>query len=154
MQVIERLVGFKCSRGLSMLLNCLLGCCWTVYFSKFWVSNSSPLSFLQSYEPADPMSRKDSQTTAHSQSFSRNDSLSRAAHSDTHRDPTITSSSTQQNPSQYVLHPSNQDQAQSSASDGRVPPGLANTLEHIMGQLDILTRVSRRWANLWWQRAW
>uniref|UniRef100_A0A3B5BIS2 POC1 centriolar protein homolog A n=1 Tax=Stegastes partitus TaxID=144197 RepID=A0A3B5BIS2_9TELE len=36
---------------------------------------------------------------------------------------------------------SRREQAQSHASDGGVPPGLANTLEHIIGQLDILTQT-------------
>lgn len=57
------------------------------------------------------------------------------------------SSSTQQTQSQSLQQPPHQDQAQSRASDGTVPSSLANTLEHIIGQLDILTQVSRRCAN-------
>lgn len=114
------------------------------FFFLLWVC---PL-FLQTSEPAEHVNRQESQTASHAQSFSHG-SHSRATHSQVYRDPSISSSSTQQT-SQL---PSRHHQSESHASDGKVPSGVANALEHIIGQLDILTQVSKRCAKLSWQIA-
>ncbi|XP_062301363.1 POC1 centriolar protein homolog A [Scomber scombrus] len=91
----------------------------------------------QASEPTGLYNRQDSQTAVPTQSYSRSASHSRATHPQTCRDPSISSSSTHQTQTQG----STQVQAQSHASDGGAPPGLASTLEHIIGQLDILTQT-------------
>ncbi|XP_012724814.2 POC1 centriolar protein homolog A isoform X1 [Fundulus heteroclitus] len=98
-----------------------------------------PLLNSQTAEVAEQLNRQDSQTTACAHSFSRNGVHSRGAHSYAHRDATIGSPSTQQ--TQGLQQPAPQDKGLSDASDGRIPPSLANTLEHIIGQLDVLTQT-------------
>lgn len=108
------------------------------------VSNSShcPLCF-QTSDPAQHFKRQDSQTAAHTQSYRQIGIQSRASHSHANGSLSISSSTAHQTQTQSLPQHSPQGQAQSHASDGGVPPGLANTLEHIIGQLDILTQVSR-----------
>lgn len=63
-------------------------------------------------------------------------------HSHTYKSSSTSSSSAQQMENQGLpQHTQPQPQAQSQAPDGGVPPALASTLEHIIGQLDILTQV-------------
>lgn len=100
-------------------------------------------------EPSDHFNGQDSHAVAHTQSASRSSSPSKASHSHTYRNPS-TSSSTSRQP-QAQTKPSVHVQAQSS--DGGIPPALASTLEHIIGQLDILTQVSGMCVNLSWQTA-
>uniref|UniRef100_A0A4W6DXY8 POC1 centriolar protein homolog A n=1 Tax=Lates calcarifer TaxID=8187 RepID=A0A4W6DXY8_LATCA len=85
-----------------------------------------------------------SQTSDPSEHFNRQDSHtqsgsgSRATQSLSYRNPSTGSSSTHQTQTRGLP----QDvEAQHRASDGGVPPGLAGTLEHIIGQLDILTQT-------------
>ncbi|KAJ4927013.1 hypothetical protein JOQ06_014753, partial [Pogonophryne albipinna] len=76
---------------------------------------------------------------SHTKSGSR--SQSRATRSQTFGPLSSSSSSTHQTQTPGLPPHSPQVQAQSQASDGGVPPGLASTLEHIIGQLDILTQT-------------
>lgn len=95
-----------------------------------------PLCF-QTSDPSEHFNRQDSHT--------QSGSGSRATQSLSYRNPSTGSSSTHQTQTRGLP----QDvEAQHRASDGGVPPGLAGTLEHIIGQLDILTQVSRRCASL------
>lgn len=111
------------------------------------------MSFQQSFtllifQACDPSEHANGQTT---KSGSR--SQSRATRSQTFGPLSSSSSSTHQTQTPGLPPHSPQVQAQSQASDGGVPPGLASTLEHIIGQLDILTQVSRRFVNLSWKAA-
>lgn len=99
---------------------------------------------FQTSEPSEPLTRQDSQTAAHTQSSSRSGSHSRATHSHTYRNhSTSSSSSHHQTQTQSLPQQAPHVQGQTQASDGGVPPDLASTLEHIIGQLDILTQVSK-----------
>ncbi|XP_022603979.1 POC1 centriolar protein homolog A [Seriola dumerili] len=91
----------------------------------------------QTSDPSEHFNRQDFQTAAHTQSSSRSGSHSRATHSHTYRNPSTSSSTTHQTQTQGLP----QHSSQSQTSDGGVPPGLASTLEHIIGQLDILTQT-------------
>lgn len=106
------------------------------------------LSF-QTFERAEHLNRPNTQTTARTLSFGHSDGHSRGTHSHAHRDAATRSPSTQQTQGSQL--PAHQDKGLSDVSDGRVPSSLANTLEHIIGQLDVLTQVSRRCADLYWQ---
>ncbi|XP_026023519.1 POC1 centriolar protein homolog A isoform X2 [Astatotilapia calliptera] len=92
-------------------------------------------------DPAQHFKRQDSQTAAHTQSYRQIGIQSRASHSHANGSLSISSSTAHQTQTQSLPQHSPQGQAQSHASDGGVPPGLANTLEHIIGQLDILTQT-------------
>uniref|UniRef100_A0A672Y338 POC1 centriolar protein homolog A n=1 Tax=Sphaeramia orbicularis TaxID=375764 RepID=A0A672Y338_9TELE len=70
-----------------------------------------------------------------------NNQIYRTTHSHTNRNPTTASSSIQQTQTRTEPQLSHQTQAQSNSSDEGVPPALASTLEHIIGQLDILTQT-------------
>lgn len=107
------------------------------------VSNYSSAPFrsiFQVSEPSEHFNGLDSHTAAHTQSASRSSSHSKATHSHTYRNPSTSSSTTRQPQAHDQTQPSTHVQAQSS--DGGIPPALASTLEHIIGQLDILTQVS------------
>lgn len=108
--------------------------------------NSSTLLSLcfQASELSEHFNGQDSHAAAHAQSGSH--SHSRATHSLTYRNPSSISSSTHQTQTQGSSQ--HQPRVQAQASDEGVPPGLASTLEHIIGQLDILTQVSRMCVNL------
>ncbi|KAG7244788.1 hypothetical protein INR49_029807 [Caranx melampygus] len=86
-------------------------------------------------DPSEAFNRQDYHTAAHTQSSSG--SHSRAAHSHTYRNPSTSSSTTRQPQTQGLP----QHSSQSQTSDGGVAPGLTSTLEHIIGQLDILTQT-------------
>lgn len=100
---------------------------------------------VQASEPSEHCNGQDSHTAAHTQSRSHSSSHSRATHSHTYKNPSTSSSSTHQTQTQGF--PQHLPQVQAQSSDGGVPLGLASTLEHIIGQLDILTQVSRICVN-------
>jgi len=113
------------------------------------------MSFQQSFtllifQACDPSEHANGQDS-HTKSGSR--SQSRATQSQTFGPLSSSSSSTHQTQTPGLPPHSPQVQALSQASDGGVPPGLASTLEHIIGQLDILTQVSRTVVNLSWKTA-
>lgn len=112
----------------------------------FQLLNPPSLCF-QASELSEHFNGQDAHAAAHAQSGSH--SHSRATHSLTYRNPSSISSSAHQTQTQGL----SQHQPRVQASDGGVPPGLASTLEHIIGQLDILTQVSRMRVNLSWQTA-
>nr|CBN80860.1 WD repeat-containing protein 51A [Dicentrarchus labrax] len=95
----------------------------------------------QASGPSEHFNGHDSHTAARTQTSSRSGSHSRATHSHTYRNPSTSSASTHQTQTQGLSQHSPQVQTQSQALDGGVPPGLASTLEHIIGQLDILTQT-------------
>lgn len=110
------------------------------------LSVSFGLSFycFKASEPSEQFHRQNSHTAAHSQSRAPSRSHSRATHSLGHRHP---SSST----TVVIPTPTPSLQSTAQAQDphlnvGRLDPGLTSTLEHIVGQLDILTQVSRIWV--------
>ncbi|KAK1900797.1 POC1 centriolar protein like A [Dissostichus eleginoides] len=74
-------------------------------------------------------------------SHTKSGSQSRATRSQTFGPLSSSSSSTRQTQTPGLPPHSPRVQALSQASDGGVPPGLASTLEHIIGQLDILTQT-------------
>lgn len=99
---------------------------------------------LQTSEPAQRLDRLDFQAAAHPHRHSGIQSRVSPAQA---CGSFSTSSSAHQSQTQS-LQQSPQAQAEPRAPEGGVPPGLANTLEHIIGQLDVLTQVSRRCADL------
>lgn len=111
---------------------------------RCWIFNNLLCLCFQTPEPSEHFNRQDSQTAALTQNSSRSGSHSRATHSHTYRNHSTSSSSNHQTQTQSLQKHSPYVQAQSQDSDGGVPPGLVATLEHIMGQLDVLTQVSRR----------
>lgn len=127
---------------MALLRNCdvlifLLFCLLNIFPSNFTVL----LLCVQAPEPYEHFNGQDSQTAAHTQSDSRSGSHSTATQYGSYGNPSTSSFSTQPVQTQDLPQPLPQVHAQSS--DGSVPPGLASTLEHIISQLDILTKVSR-----------
>ncbi|XP_029947488.1 POC1 centriolar protein homolog A-like [Salarias fasciatus] len=100
--------------------------------------NTAP-SVLQSQspEPAEHLARPEHQTAAHT----HNNSRSRATHSHASRKPSSGSSSTSRTQTRGLQQPPHGEGTQSPPPDAGVSPGLASTLEHIIGQLDILTQT-------------
>lgn len=101
------------------------------------VNSRPPALRSKASEPSEHLNGQDSHAAAHTQSVSH----SSAPHSNTYRHLSSSSCSTHQPQAHGLPQHSPQAQAQSQASDGGVPPALARTLDHIIGQLDILTQT-------------
>lgn len=125
---------------------------------KPFLSVSLGLVIFQASEPSEQFHGQNSHTAAHTQSSGPSRSHSRAAHSLGHRHLS-SSPTTTPTPQPTQAHgPTEpaaraQVQAQVLHLNGGLDPGIASTLEHIVGQLDILTQVSRICVHLSWQPA-
>lgn len=95
-------------------------------------------SLFKAPESLEPFNGQNAPTAASTQNDSSS-SHSRATHSHALRNPSTSSFTHQQ--TQIRDSPQLLSQVQAQPSDGGIHPGLASTLEHIIGQLDILTQV-------------